>query len=65
MGYYRLSMSNRNDGLKHLAIFALGGALGVFLLKAPNDESKKSAAKRDDPEGVSELCVEVGKCPDD
>jgi hypothetical protein len=58
-------MDDKKDRPKHLAILGIGAALGAFLLNAHNEESKKSAAERDDPDGVRDICIEVGDFLDD
>jgi hypothetical protein len=54
-----------DEKLKRLA-FAFGGAaLGAFLLHSHNEESRKSRAEKDDPDGVEALCIAVGELLDE
>jgi hypothetical protein len=46
--------------LTHL-LWGAGGALaGAWWIKGQNNEAKKSQAERDDPDGVAEICAEIG-----
>jgi hypothetical protein len=51
--------------LTHL-LWGAGGALaGAWWIKDQDNEAKKSQAERDDPDGVAEICAEVGPILDD
>jgi hypothetical protein len=50
----------------HLIWAAAGGALvGAWYVKNRVEESKKSRAERDDPDGVQEVCEEISRLLDD
>ena len=50
--------------LNHLAGAAiLGGLVGAWWVKNQTDEAKRSRAEREDPEGVEEVCEEIGEGP--
>jgi len=59
-----------NDGsdkpyFKHLRWIAGGAFAGAWWVKNRVEESKKSRAERDDPEGVREVCGEIAKVLDE
>jgi hypothetical protein len=51
--------------LTHL-LWGAGGALaGAWWIKDQDNEAKQSQAERDDPDGVAEICAEIGPILDD
>jgi hypothetical protein len=53
------------EDLKKLGCAVAGGLVGAALLQHHHDESKKSRAEKDDPEGVEWLCTVIGELLDD
>ena len=58
-------MPVEDENLKRLACVVGGGALGALLLKNHYDETKKSRAEKDDPEGVEWTCNLIGDVLED
>lgn len=58
-------MSNPKPKYDHL-LWAVGGLLtGAWWVKNQNDETKKSRAEKDDPDGVEEVCTAIAPILDD
>jgi hypothetical protein len=56
-----LTIANDDENIKRIAIGLGGVALGALLLRSHHEESRKSKAETDDPEGVEYLCSVVGE----
>lgn len=62
-----METSGRQEGPQwiHLASAGLvGGLLGAWWVKNQVEEAKRSRAEREDPEGVEEVCEEIGEVLD-
>lgn len=60
-----IALAADREGFKRLVCFLGGGALGALLLKKHYDEGRKSAAEKEDPEGVEWICSLIGKLLED